>query len=326
MNVPNLGCDGGSISWAGPTAFTGNSFGGDAFNFKTVTTTPATNITTAIGSTCSSIGVTKYEDPNFNGEADAGEDTLSGWEFQLKDGNGNAIGGPELTDGNGSILYIVQPGDYSVCETDDRANPDAPGYGTTIPAWVNTAPGGDRCTDVTVTVGESEQLDFLNALGTLDCTGENSQDTETGGGTTVDLNRGPNSDGSVCILVPYQLTADTDVVTFIKDLSTQPHATFKLVITWGVPADNYPNFGTTTFDLDGNFTTAGDTFVPDNCNVVGGEAQVPVNPDANENFWPAGTAEQPWCHAKTAVLPVGDHYEVTETFLGGGDPNIVRNR
>ena len=62
--------------------------------------------------------MTKYEDPNFNGEADAGEDTLSGWEFQLKDGDGNAIGGPELTDGNGSILYIVQPGNYSVCETE----------------------------------------------------------------------------------------------------------------------------------------------------------------------------------------------------------------
>ena len=168
--------------------------------------------------------------------------------------------------------------------------------------------------------------DFLNALGTLACTGDDSKDTEIGGGTTVDLSRGPNADLSACILVPYQLTADTDVVNFIKDLSVQKYATFKLVITWGVPADDYPNFGTTTFDLDGDIETGGDEFIPDNCLVTGGVAQVPINPNAAGDLWPAPNTVKPWCHAGTEVVPVGDHYEVTETFLGGGDPNIVRNK
>ena len=151
VTAPNLGCDGGTVLWyranplLTPEAFTGNSFGGDAFNFKLGVvasgTQPATNTTTAIQSSCSSITVTKHEDPNFNGTIDAGEDALPGWEFQLEDGNGITIGGTEETDENGEIIYVVPAGDYTVCETDDRANPDAPGYGDTITAWVNTAPG-----------------------------------------------------------------------------------------------------------------------------------------------------------------------------------------
>ena len=274
------------------------------------------------------ITVTKYEDPNFNGVPDTGEGVLTGWKFQLKDGVGAAIGTEQSTDGNGQITYTVPAGSaYSVCETDPRSDPNSDNYAGD--PWVNTSPGGNRCTGVlasSVGSGASVGLTFSNAKGTLGCDAGNNSDTKSGGGTGATLTRLPNSDNSACILVPYSLTATQDTVTFTKDLTTQPRATFQLAITWGVAAKQYPNFGTTTFDLDGNFTTQTDQFTPNNCTVVAGVAQPPKNPDANGHFWPLGTAEQPWCLASTSVAPTpgGSDMQVTETFLGSGDPSILR--
>ena len=269
------------------------------------------------------ITVTKYEDPNFNGVPDTGEGVLPGWKFQLKDGVGAAIGTEQSTDANGQIMYTVPAGNaYSVCETDPRSDPSgAP--------WVNTSPGGNRCTGVlasSVGSGASVGLTFSNAQGTLGCDAGNNTDTKAGGGTGATLTRLQNPDNSLCFLVPYSLTATQDLVTFTKDLTTQPLARFQLAITWGVAAKQYPNFGTTTFDLDGNFTTLIDQFTPKNCTVVAGVAQPPKNPDTLGNFWPAGTAEQPWCLAATSVAPIpgGSAMQVTETFLGSGDPSIRR--
>jgi hypothetical protein len=275
------------------------------------------------------ITVTKYEDPNFNGVLDTGEGVLSGWKFQLKDGDGAAIGTEQSTGELGQIMYTVPAGNaYSVCETDPRSDPSSGTYAAD--PWVNTIPGGDRCTDVpalSVGSGASVGRTFRNAQGTLGCDAGNNSDTQSGGGTDATLNRLPNSDNSACILVPYSLTATQDTVTFTKDLTTQPFATFQLGITWGVAAKQYPNFGTTTFDLDGNFTTTqNDQFTPNNCTVVEGVAKPPKNPDTEGNYWPLGNAEQPWCLASTTVGPIpgGSDMQVTETFLGSGDPSILR--
>jgi hypothetical protein len=290
----------------------------DGTGCKPVTATGAPVTVTFGNAADATITVTKYEDPNFDGIVDEGEDTLSGWAFQLKNANGDAIGTEQTTDANGQIVYTVTPGRaYTVCETDDRANPDAEGYGDSVVAWINTSPGGDRCVDVAAAdlgSGAATGISFSNALGTLGCDPENSTDTATGGTegqeTTVDLTRGLNADGSPCILIPYSLTADTDTVTFIKDISTQPEATFRLDIVWGTPPGNYGDFKVSTFDPDG-IEGNSDDYVPDNCDIVNGEA-VP----------PATSATEHWCFAGLTIEVVGTSYQATETYLGSGDPTI----
>lgn len=278
------------------------------------------------------ITVTKFQDTNFNRTRDENEGPLSGWAFQLKDANGNAIGSEQHTDEtNGQIVYTVPAGQaYSVCETDPGADPASANYADD--PWVNTWPGGDRCApipasaDSVVGSGATFSLEFGNAQGTLGCDADHQAPPVSADGTTADLTRLPNPDGT-CIPVPYTLTTTQDTVTFTKDLTTQPLARFQLTITWGLSAGDYPNFGTTTFDLDGNFTTEGDHFVPDSCVVLDGVAQFPANPDPSSTYWPAaGTAEKPWCLAHTSVDPAGSGMQVTETFIGSGDPTIVRSR
>lgn len=299
-----------SICETAKTGWTNTEPGGTGCT--SVTVSGAATTVTFGNAADATITVTKHDDPNFNGALDEGEGVLSGWTFQLKDGGGNAIGLEQGTDENGQITYSVPAGSaYSVCETDPRSDPSSLDYAAD--PWVNTSPGGDRCADIaasSVSSGAGIGVDFHNAQGTLGCDLDNSTDTQSGGGTTADLTRLPNSDESPCILVPYSLTADTDTVVFTKDISTQPFAVFQLLITWGTPPGQYGAFKVSVFDPDG-VPDNEDDYTPDNCAVTGGEAQPPA-PNATEH----------WCFAGMEIVPVGSSFVAQETYLGSGDPTI----
>ena len=84
-----------------------------------------------------SISGIKYHDLNANGNQDAGEPGLSGWEIKLFDADGNEVQ-TTLTDENGNYEFTgIDPGAYSIAETQR-------------PGWVQTEPvvAGDTGTFV----------------------------------------------------------------------------------------------------------------------------------------------------------------------------------
>jgi len=93
----------------------------------------------------------KYEDVNGNGIHEADEPPVPDVEVSLSDGDGDAVGVPTLTDGNGRYLFVgVVPGEYVVSET----VPDG---------WIESS---DTSGVVTVVGGQtSDGPDFLNVEG-----------------------------------------------------------------------------------------------------------------------------------------------------------------
>lgn len=301
------GCSAVNFSAWAATVWTGGNLSGDLF-IKDV----SSGLTGTLKGSCVTINVTKYNDVNVNGTQDGGESGLSGWIFTVTE-----TGASDTTDTDGLASLTVPAGDsYEVCETAQEG-------------WANSEPGS-LCQTVAATdttSGATIDLTFGNWAtdGVLGCVDGNNTSGVVSGGTEgqqseATLVRGTNGDGSDCVLIPYNLDVFTDHVILRKDLTGQETARFELTITWGVPFEYGQRAA--EFDLDGDPDTTADNFTPDSCVVVDGEAQYPVNPDGSGNYWPAGTAEQPWCVAAVTVVPVGDHLEVTETYLGSGDPTI----
>jgi hypothetical protein len=87
-----------------------------------------------LGAGCWVFEIFKYEDLDKNGQWDAGEPGLEGWEFTL---TGPGCCEQKTTDANGMISFtpVCQLGAFSVCET-------------LKPGWVNSEPGGGKlCED-----------------------------------------------------------------------------------------------------------------------------------------------------------------------------------
>ncbi len=143
-------------------------------------------------------------------------------------------------------------------------------------------------------------------------------------GTAIDLTRTDAGGQDGCQEIPYTLTVSHDLVTLLKDqaLVRSQGATFEAVITWPDPVGQYPDFGMTTIDVDGDGPIP--PFVPENCDVVDGVAQYPQNPNGNGDYWPAPGTVEPWCVASVDIHPLGDVMVATETFLGSGDPSWQR--
>ncbi|HYJ61505.1 MAG TPA: hypothetical protein VE032_08590 [Actinomycetota bacterium] len=223
----NIGCDGATIEW-GAQAFVGNSFNGDTFALQT----GMSDLSSQIGACSATVTVTKFKDPNLDGEQTGSEGTLEGWEFTLTGGDAPVV---QSTGANGTTSFSVDANQaYEVCETDDRLGGTA--------GWLNTTPGGDACITVPATdtePGETSQLVFGNAEGILGCTSEDNQIDVTGpNAPDVALSgiRLVNADGSPCIKIPYVFEENPEGgFIFTKDLEDQPFAQF--LITQNVVRD-----------------------------------------------------------------------------------------
>jgi hypothetical protein len=122
---------------------------------------------------------------------------------------------------------------------------------------------------------------------------------------------------------PITVTASTVSFPTPQDASSR----FELTIAWGLPMASVDPYGGDT-----TFTVNGTAFTPNGCALDQlGAAQYPQNPK-NGVFWPTSPAEEPWClkHSTTEAHNFGTEeipdwaYQVTEVFLGAGDPSITR--
>ena len=98
--------------------------------------------------------VTKYNDLNADGDHDAGEPVLSGWEFFIDDGDGiweSGIDSPkQLTNADGEVIFSLNAGTYSVCEVLQGG-------------WANSDPGTvTPCESATVVAGQETSKSFGN--------------------------------------------------------------------------------------------------------------------------------------------------------------------
>ncbi len=94
------------------------------------------------------IGVFKFDDRNRNGSKDRNERGLHGWEFVVKDLDGNIVAGPLLTDADGNLLFPDLPiGTYQVCEILQDG-------------WLPTS--GELCQTVVVTQDTTTPVSFAN--------------------------------------------------------------------------------------------------------------------------------------------------------------------
>jgi hypothetical protein len=145
----------------------------------------------------------------------------------------------------------------------------------------------------------------------------------SGDGTSIDLTR-TDSGGGSCDDIPYTLTVTRDLITLLKDedMVRSQGAQFEVAITWAEPVGEYPDFGETEIDIDGDGPIP--PFVPDNCVVVDGVPQYPENPNSEGDYYPAPGTVEPWCVSGVDIQPSGDAMIATEHFLGSGDPNFQR--
>ena len=117
--------------------------------------------------TCATKSGTKFEDLNADGDRDAGEPGLSGWEIHLfgDDDQGNPVHLHDTTDGNGDYSFEnLEPGEYTVCETQQSG-------------WTQSMPG--------------------TGAGTADCSGHTHGGTTPGArGYAIDLEFGDDDSGN----------------------------------------------------------------------------------------------------------------------------------
>jgi hypothetical protein len=248
----------------------------------------------------------------------------------------------------GTLSFSVQPSDAEKDTTisppvEVTTEPAAPGVDVTIS--IDSGPGDFGSGSTTTRTTDGSGLATFDDL-TIDTAGaytllasadgydsvpsdpftiyESSLDCSSEGAQSF-----PNTDTTVqltgsCSSVPATVTDDT--VSFGKP--QQADTQFEITIAWGLPAGPYPDYGHTTVTVNGL------TFTPNLCTLAGGVPQHPGNPDGDGNFWPNGTAEQPWCVSASSVEPHHfgspedgfDGYQLIETFLGSGDPSFTTCR
>ncbi|MFL5791753.1 MAG: hypothetical protein ACJ76A_09630 [Actinomycetota bacterium] len=150
VTVPNVGCNGGTVNWAGQ-AWTGNSLNGDPFRLHTQTESNPSQLTSTITSGCNTITVNKYEDTNVNGTKQTGEAApTQSFSFDLK--QGSTVLQTKSTTAGVATFDAVTQGSYSVCES------------TPLPSgWHNTDPGGTSACKSFTTSGATTSLSFGNA-------------------------------------------------------------------------------------------------------------------------------------------------------------------
>jgi hypothetical protein len=145
-------------------------------------------------------------------------------------------------------------------------------------------------------------------------------------GTSFSMTRTDDGAPSGCDEIPYTLSVSRNLISLQKDqdLVRSQGATFEVTITWADEAGAYPNFGETQIDIDGDGPIP--PFVPDNCAVVNGVAQYPDNPNGNGDYYPAPGTVEPWCVSDVTLQPEpgGTIMQITESYLGSGDPNWSR--
>lgn len=142
---------------------------------------------------------------------------------------------------------------------------------------------------------------LIEVDGLLGCTAGNNTANDSGNGIVTTLVRSPNTDGSTCVLIPYDLDLSPNEVALHKDLLNQTGVNFSWRVVW---APELPPIPATQIDY-------GTGFHP----VVwcDGSPSAPIVP----------TGEF-WCFTARSETLVGPNGEVqqTETLYGAGDPVI----
>lgn len=303
VNVTATDCVGSAVWTTG--AWTGTAFGGTAFQLVTSKSQLVTQIT---GNGCEVRFVPGAEPTNaIKGETITGSGG-STVQVELLQNGSRAL----WFNGTVSIDATVAPGGAVL----SGASVSATNGLASFPA-LSADTEGDYVVHASALGLSSDDASFSIFFGGIFCN-DTVEGTSDDGSTTIELTR-TDEGGGDCNDIPYTLTVEHNLVILLKDqdLVRSQGATFEAVITWP-DAGNYPNFGTTMVDIDGDGPIP--PFVPNNCAVVGGVAQYPVNPDGGGNYYPDGTAEQPWCIAGVQILPSGNGMVAKESFLGSGDP------
>lgn len=164
------------------------------------------------------LNILKYNDANLSGSMDPGEAPLGGWDFSLHAGDssaGSVLDTTTTVDGIASFT-VAAGGTYTVCETIREG-------------WSNTDPAdglGCRTVSSTATTSAASiDLEFGNIEGTVKQIGcDPDNNTAIIPGVTIVRQE------TVCDPISYVLTRTGDSVTFIKNLETQPNATFRVEV------------------------------------------------------------------------------------------------
>jgi len=288
LNIPvtvtssNLNCGSNQVTWTNTavTAYAGSNLSGNTFR---TTSTPTTTIT----KTCSLSFTVQPSDVGKNTAiSPAVEVTLSeavsGVTVTMSKATGlGTLSGTLTATTNGSGVAS-----FSDLKLDTKGSytlqAAASGYGTATSSSFTVY-------DSTLTCGAAQ-------------TNEETTVTITKEGTTE---------------CSYPVTIQDDRVDIGKPNTGLDTDHFTVVVTWGLPADDYPSFGATTFSVNGvDFNNM------HSCDVSGGEYQFP---DASDTPPACVGATSTAAHHFSNPLPDGtDGVQVTETFLLAGDATLCR--
>jgi hypothetical protein len=311
-------CAAGSVTWDA-VAWTGSSFSGDQFRLLRTEIDPKTHLpysqlVTQITAGCQLVFVSG------RAPTDGIIDT------PITGADGSAVQVELLSNGapaswfNGTVTIDATSSPSGAALS--GASESATGGIATFSALSADTPG-DYVVHASALGQTSDPVSFSLFFSGIFC-GDTVGGTQDG--TSFSMTRTDAGAASGCEEIPYTLTVSRDLITLVKDQSLvrSQGATFEVTITWAQAAGDYPDFGVTQIDIDGPGPIP--PFVPDSCVVVDGVAQYPDNPNAN-GYYPAPGTVQPWCVSNVVVQPEpgGDIMQVTETYLGSGDPNWSRS-
>ena len=324
-------CSGTDSTWAsaptptsGPTVvYTGSNLSGDTFAQQSAYTTGTT--TTLVG--CLSLA---WGQVPVNGLKS--QDITPSPTVEVVDANNNIV-----TAATGTVTISIDGTSPSGATLTGNTATLSSGVATFLHLR------GDKSGNYTVQAS-SGSLTSASAPFTLYDDGIACSETKTivsNDGTTVVLERPASSDnnGDKCTeKVPFSLDVTNDTVDLLKDqaIVQDQEAKFILTITWAPVPAAYPDPYSALFDIDGSGPIT--ARAPSLCHTDSlNKAQYPANPDGSGSFFPAGTAEFPWCLSSSTTVPVapgtytipgttttvtGDGMQTTEIYLGAGDPTI----
>jgi hypothetical protein len=315
VNIAAGDC-GASVTWSAG-AWTGTAFGGSAFRLLETEINPQTglpysHLVTILGGDCEVRFVPGREPANA-----IKNDTITS-------ADGSTVqaellqGGVRVTSFNGTVTITASSAPSGAALSGNSVSASA-GLAS-FPA-LSADTGGDYTVHASALGLDSDPASFTIFDDGIFC---GDMVTKSGEDTTVEITRTDDGAADGCQEIPYTLTVSRTLVQFLKDdvVTKAQDATFQVVITWADPVGQYPNFGTTMIDIDGNGPVP--AFVPDNCVVIGGVAQYPENPNGN-GYYPDPGTNEPWCVAAVDIHPVGNILQATETLLGSNDPNFQRS-
>lgn len=229
--------------------------------------------------------------------------------------------GPDAGVGDNEIAVIGQD-EVQTLFSSITFNPTASGGELSIEG------GGDGIVDggelralykVNQTLFQLSTIPFEGELNCGDVSTGTAAPNPDGPADAVTLWRGENKDGSECVLLPYTLQIQDDVVHFDADFDLQPAASFLIRIDWDPTSPMVDPFNPPDREID---VEIDGTFVPvvacDGRTAAGSDPT--ADPAIDDTFvHPDGVQ---WCLAgEKLVLLANGSWQQIQWFHGGEDPN-----